>query len=127
MAISTLDRLLRIQSTEPTSIRPPAKMANTQIGDLPNGDAGVPPAPPPVPRASSNKGRGASPYRNQFRVAFDFLQRYTDNPPQTPEAWDVVARDLIQSANDGGNDALLMDLLCAAYEQIERVYKAARP
>lgn len=117
MAISTLDRLLRIQSTEPTSLRPPA-------------DAGAPPTPPPEPRASSNKGRGASPYRNQFRVAFDFLQRYTDNPPRSPDDWSAVCDDMTRRANEGGNDPLLIDMLVAAFEQVERVYKAtetARP
>ena len=114
MASSTLDRLLRIQSSaEPTS-------STT--------DAGAPPAPAPLPeRRSSHTGRGASPYSKQFRVAFDFLQRYTDIPPQTPEAWDVICDEMTKLANESGNDELLMDLLVAAWVQIERVYKAANP
>ena len=113
MASSTLDRLLRIQSSAETS-------STT--------DAGAPPAPAPPPeRRSSHTGRGASPYSKQFRVAFDFLQRYTDNPPQTPEAWDVICDEMTKLANESGNDELLMDLLVAAWVQIERVYKAANP
>lgn len=113
MASSTLDRLLRIQSTtEPTT-------GSTA-------DAGAPqaPAPPPERRGSSHIGRGASPYSKQFRVAFDFLQRYTINPPRSPEAWDAICDDMTELARAGDNDELLMDLLVAAWVQIERVYKA---
>lgn len=110
MVSTTLDRLLRIQATEPTT------SSETQEA-----------APPPASvRGSPSTGRGASPYSRQFRVAFEFLQRYTDNPPRTPEAWDIVCDDMVRCANEGGNDELLMGLLCVAHEQIERVYKAAR-
>lgn len=118
MAISTLDRLLRIQSTEPTANRATV-------------DAGAPaPAPPPEARGSVHKGRGSSPYSKQFRVAFDFLQRYTDNPPRSPDDWSAVCDDMTRRANEGDNDPLLIDMLVAAFEQVERVYKAeeaARP
>lgn len=109
MASSTLDRLLRIQSTEPTTNRAT--------------DAGAPPAAPaPPPGGSVHKGRG-SPYSKQFRVAFDFLQRYTDNPPQTPDDWSELCDDMTRRASEGGDDPLLIDMLVAAFEQIERVYK----
>lgn len=113
MASSTLEKLLRIQaSAEPTSSS--------------TADAGAPTAPAPPPeRRSSHTGRGASPYSKQFRVAFDFLQRYTENPPRTVDDWGTICDDMTQRAQESNNDALLMDLLVAAFEQIERVYKAA--
>lgn len=111
MAGSTLEKLLRIQSSaEPTS-------SNTT-------DAGahrVPASPPG--RRSSHTGRGISPYSKQFRVAFDFLQRYTNNPPRTVDDWSAVCDDMTRIANENENDGLLMDLLVAAWIQIERVYK----
>jgi len=109
MASSTLDKLLRIQASEATT----GKAAG----------AGTPQAPAPPPARS---GRGASPYGKQFRVVFDFLQRYTDNPPQTPEDWTAICDDLVERANESGNDQFTMDMLTAAWEQIERVYKAAK-
>ena len=116
MASTTLDRLLRIQSTAAEPI------TNSEA------DAGSSnPAPPPVRGDSSPTGRRAAPYSKQFRVAFDFLQRYTDKPPKSPDDWYVVWDDMTRRANEGGNDELLVDLLCAAYIQIERVYKAANP
>ena len=116
MASTTLDRLLRIQSTaaEPiTSSKADAGSSN--------------PAPPPVRGDSSPTGRRAAPYSKQFRVAFDFLQRYTDKPPRSPDDWSAVCDDMVQRSNEGGNDELLMDLLCAAFTQIERAYKASNP
>lgn len=112
MASSTLEKLLRIQaSAEPTSSS--------------TADAGAPSAPAPPPeRRSSHTGRGASPYSKQFRAAFDFLQRYTDNPPRTVDDWSAVCDEMTRIANENDNDELLMDLLVAAWVQIERVYKA---
>lgn len=115
MASSTLDRLLRIKASETTTT------ATVDAG------ASAAPAPPPERRGSVHKGRGSSPYSKQFRTAFDFLQQYTDNPPQTPDDWSVVCDDMTRRANEGGNDPLLIDLLVATFEQVERVYKAARP
>ena len=103
---TTLDRLLQI-SREP----------GTSTADK---------APERPPERSSHTGRGSSPYGKHFRTAFDFLQRYTENPPQSPEDWDRACADMVQCAQRGDNDLLLMDLLCAAYLQIERVYKATR-
>lgn len=112
MASSTLEKLLRIQaSAEPTSSS--------------TADAGAPTAPAPHPeRRSSHKGRGASPYSKQFRVAFEFLQRYTENPPRTADDWSAICDDMTKCARDGDDDELLMDLLVAVCDQIERVYKA---
>ena len=118
MAESTLDKLLRIQSSAPE------ESSGNQA------DAGTPTAPaPPLEAArqdSSRASRGAAPYSKQFRIAFDFLQRYTGNPPQTAEDWSSIVEDMTERAQANDNDELLVDLLCAAHAQLERVYFAAR-
>lgn len=114
MASSTLERLLQIQSSE---AEPTTSTATTDAG------AQVPASPPE--RRSPHTGRGASPYSKQFRVAFDFLQRYTENPPRTADDWSAIVDDMTQCAHDDDDDELLMDLLVAAWVQIERVYKAS--
>ena len=112
MESSTLEKLLRIQSSAPEA-------SSNQA----NAGAPTAPAPPPEQR-SSHIGRGASPYSKQFRVAFDFLQQYTENPPRTADDWSSIVDDMTRRARDNDDDEFLLALLCAAHEQLERVYKS---
>lgn len=66
--------------------------------------------------------RPSADYRRQFRVAYDFLQRYTTTPPAKDDDWTGICDDMTQLAQAGDNDPLLMDMLCAAFEQLERNY-----
>ena len=56
--------------------------------------------------------------KRAFRSAFNFLIERLD-APVTPDFWDETARKILEVAD--ADDALGMDLLCAAFAHLERV------
>ena len=56
--------------------------------------------------------------KRAFRSAFNFLIERLD-APDSPDFWDETARKILEVAD--ADDALGMDLLCAAFAHLERV------
>ena len=61
-------------------------------------------------------------YKKTFRDAFDFLQRWQPCPASLEE-WEAAARESGIIAEQGGNDKLLIDLLIAIFDEMNRRYQ----
>lgn len=100
-------------------------------------------APPERKREAFTDHSGDRDYNKLYRVAHDYHKAHT--PPvvdkeywrthipgedETPEAelmyWTQAAEDISKTSAAGNNDPLLMGLLTAVYDEMEREYKAVR-
>ena len=86
---------------------------------------------------------GIRDYKRMYRVAYEFHDQHNpptvnreywrnhdpgiDEPPAEELAyWERMAKDMGDAANVGGSDPLLVSLLIAIIDELEREYKAIR-
>lgn len=114
------------------------------------------PSPPeieektPQPEGASQEKRGAftdhtgsRDYNRMYRIAHEYHRKHSppvvdkeywrthtpgmdDTPAAEAQYWIRAAEDIGAASESGLNDALLMALLTAAYDELEREYKAIR-
>lgn len=105
------------------------------------------PKPEPAAQASAfSDHTGSRDYKTLYRVAFDFHRDHhpptvnreywrthepgiDDTPPEEIAYWERMAQDMGSAAakvTGGGSDKLLIDLLIAVTDELEREYKACR-
>ena len=60
--------------------------------------------------------------KKAFRIAFDFAERWKPCPDSLEE-WEAAAREAGAISYQNGNDPLLMGLLIAVYDELDRQWK----
>ncbi len=110
--------------------------------------SGVLPPPPAPQKTTGGKSEpftnasGTRNYKAIYRVAHDYHKRHNPpvvereywrtHPPGAPapssevEYWNDSAEDIMNTAQANGNDAFLMALLAAVYEELEREYNQTK-
>ena len=113
--------------------------------DLPFDQPQQEPEPAPAPQASAFADHtGSRDYKRIYRAVFDFHDQHNpptvnreywrthepgvdEPPPEEIAYWERMAQDMGEAAAKvGGSDPLLIDLLIAVTDELEREYKASR-